>query len=83
MSLLCRNPVQTLSNFQVEDPLTSGVLIVIALVCAIVGALVVVFLSSCYQTYRWYVMKKRRVLIDQITQPMFNAPSEYKGSEYK
>ena len=81
--MACRDPVQTLTNFQVEDPTTSGVLVIIALASAIVASLVVVTMSSCYQTYRWYVMKKRRVLIDQITQPMFNAPSEYKGSEYK
>lgn len=81
--MTCRDPVQTYSNFQVEDPTTSGVLVVIALASAIVASLFVVVMSSCYQTYRWYVMKKRRVMIDQITQPMFNAPSEYRGSAYK
>ena len=78
-----RDPVQTLSNFQREDPLTSGLLILVALAAALAASLLVVILSSCHQTYRWYQMKKHRVLIDQITQPMFNAPSEYKGSAYK
>ena len=76
-------PVQTLSNFQREDPATSAIAILVAFACAILGTILVITLHSCFATYSWYKMKKHRVLIDQITQPMFNAPSEYKGSEYK
>jgi hypothetical protein len=76
-------PVQTLSNFQREDPVTSGIAVIIAFAASIAATIFVITLSSCWQTYRWYRMKRHRVLIDQITQPMFNAPSEYKGSEYK
>jgi hypothetical protein len=73
----------TLWRFQREDATASGALFVIAIVSALLLALLVIGVVACCRARKWNEMRRRRAVIAECTEPLFNAPSRYAGSAYK
>jgi hypothetical protein len=70
-------------TYRREDPATSALLILVCAVAAVVFAVVVVLGTAAWRWWAWYAARRARAVVDLVTQPLFNAPSHYRGSEYR